>query len=648
MKNLFKQGNWYKTISQTVIMVLLGYMGFRIWIDTTYSTDFEAYCPLGGLQALGSYLTRGSLACSMSSVQIVMGLALMVGVLLFSKLFCGYICPLGTLSEWLGKLGEKFKIRFTITGIIDKILRILKYALLFITFYFSLKSSELFCKKFDPYYTITSGFNGEIVVLYATLAVMILVFGSIFLRLFWCKYLCPLGAASNIFKFWWWFIGIMAAYIVAHKFGIEMSYVWPLAVLSIGGYLLEVFRMRKAGPSLVHITRNEESCINCHLCSRKCPQGIDVAAMTKVSHVDCNLCGDCLNACPEHETLQINHRSMRWFPATAMLTLIVLGLILSSSWEVPTIDETWGTEEELANTSTYTHSGLKNIKCFGSATTFANQMRRVNGIYGVSAYVRSHTVKIRYDKNLLNEEKIQRLIFTPVKRIIDPLGNDIDSVIRITTKVDKFFDPMDVYYLQQLLSQESGACAFETEFGCPVLIHFYFPKNNIPSKKELKELIETRSLTYTLAGKENRVKLNYELVAVNDQAVMLSRMDYLKTMFIPTFMRFNKYNNYSGEVLKAYTIPMGQNADLKSRYSYLVSHLSNDPGVVGFETSLNEAGDEMGNIIFVDTLTSLKKIDQALHADSLKITKTNGETSKVPNPFVFNHKGEQKVWEKHE
>jgi ferredoxin len=648
MKNLFRHGNWYKTISQTVIIFLLGYMGLRIWIDTTYSADFEAYCPLGGLQALGSYLTRGSLACSMSSVQIVMGLALMVGVLLLSKLFCGYICPLGTFSEWLGKLGEKFKIRFTITGNIDKTLRVLKYALLFVTFYFTLKSSELFCKKFDPYYTITSGFNGEIVVLYATLAVLILVFGSIFLRLFWCKYLCPLGAASNIFKFWWWFLGIMAAYVVANKFGIEMSYVWPLAILTTGGYLLEVFRMRKAGPSLMYITRNEEGCINCNLCTRRCPQGIDVASMTKVNHVDCNLCGDCLSACPEHETLQINRRNMRWFPATALLTLIVLGLILSSFWEVPTIDETWGTDEELAHTSTYTHSGLKNIKCYGSATTFANQMRRVNGIYGVSAYVRSHTVKIRYDKKLLNEEKIQRLIFTPVKRIVEPLGNDIDSVIRITTKVDKFFDPMDVYYLQQLLSQETGACAFETEFGCPVLIHFYFPKNNTPSKEDLKELIETRSLTYTLAGKENRVKLNYELVAVNDEAVMLSRMDYLKTMFTPTTMRFNRYNNYSGEVLKAYTIPMGQNANLKNRYSYLVSHLSNDPGVVGFETSLNEAGDEMGNIIFVDTLTSLNSIDQALHADSLKITKTNGETSKVPNPFVFNQKGEKRVWEKHE
>ena len=126
-----------------------------------------------------------------------MGVILLVGVLLFSKLFCSYICPIGTISEWLGRLGDQLKIRYTIKGLGDKILRSLKYILLFITLYFTLQSNELFCKKFDPYFSVASGFNSDVVVLYASLAIALVIFGSIFIRLFWCKYLCPLGAISN-------------------------------------------------------------------------------------------------------------------------------------------------------------------------------------------------------------------------------------------------------------------------------------------------------------------------------------------------------------------------------------------------------------------------------------------------------------------
>lgn len=59
--------------------------------------------PFGGLQALGSYLVNNSLACTMSMTQIMVGVMLAVGVILFSKLFCGYLCPLGTVSEWMGQ-----------------------------------------------------------------------------------------------------------------------------------------------------------------------------------------------------------------------------------------------------------------------------------------------------------------------------------------------------------------------------------------------------------------------------------------------------------------------------------------------------------------------------------------------------------------
>lgn len=47
-------------------------------------------------------------------------------------------------------------------SIADKLLRVVKYVLLFTILYFTLSSSELFCKKLDPFYAV-AGFKGEIV-----------------------------------------------------------------------------------------------------------------------------------------------------------------------------------------------------------------------------------------------------------------------------------------------------------------------------------------------------------------------------------------------------------------------------------------------------------------------------------------------------
>ena len=114
--------------------------------------DVEKYCPFGGLEAFGSYLTNHSLACSMSMLQIMMGFALVAGILLCSKLFCGYLCPLGTLGETMGRLGRKLRLQveFRQDSIVDKLLRAVKYVLLFTILYNTLATSELFVKNSIP------------------------------------------------------------------------------------------------------------------------------------------------------------------------------------------------------------------------------------------------------------------------------------------------------------------------------------------------------------------------------------------------------------------------------------------------------------------------------------------------------------------
>ena len=525
-----KKHNLTKLLYQLAVFTALAYMGLRLWFDKVYIPDFEAYCPFGGLQAAGSFITRGSLSCSMTSMQIMMGAMLLAGAVLFSKLFCGYICPIGTISEWLGKLGDKLKVRVTLSEIADNALRSLKYMLLFVTFYFTLTSSELFCKKFDPYYAVASGFSVDVVILYALIAIGILIIGSFFFRFFWCRYLCPFGALTNIFKFSWWFIGILVLFTALSLIGIKISFIYPLLIITCTGYILEIILMHKVQPSFVHVTRNADTCTNCNLCSKSCPQGIEVAKMEKVEHIDCNLCGDCLYACPEKDTIQINRKNMNWLPGTLLGGLIVLGLILGSLFEFPTIDVKWGSKEEIANAGVFSKEGLKNIKCFGSSTAFANQMRKVNGIYGVSTFVGSHTVKILYDKTIYNDTIIQKLLFVPEKRILADLNPETDSVAVYSLAVDQFFDPLDASYLQYLLQQKTDACGYQSDFACPIIIRIYFPKGLQPEVEKLVDIIQSQSLTYKVEESTFKVRLKYKVISVSDKPDVIPITVYNQSM----------------------------------------------------------------------------------------------------------------------
>jgi len=99
-----KSNNIYRYILQYSILALLLYMLVRPYFDPSYLADFEAYCPFGGLQALGSYLLNQALSCTMTSAQIVMGVILFIGVLLLSKLF-------DNSSEGFSKIVDNIRIR---------------------------------------------------------------------------------------------------------------------------------------------------------------------------------------------------------------------------------------------------------------------------------------------------------------------------------------------------------------------------------------------------------------------------------------------------------------------------------------------------------------------------------------------------------
>ena len=132
-KNSTIKKNWPKYLLQWGVLAALVVFLTGI-IPSKESADPEAYCPVGGLQALTTWFVSGSLPCSMTTLQIVMGIALAAAVILFSKLFCGYLCPIGTVEDLLTKARKALHIRaITVSNgsMTDKILRVVKYILLF-------------------------------------------------------------------------------------------------------------------------------------------------------------------------------------------------------------------------------------------------------------------------------------------------------------------------------------------------------------------------------------------------------------------------------------------------------------------------------------------------------------------------------------
>ena len=184
-KSTFKS-NWPKYLLQWGVLALLVFFlsGLASLVFTDMNApDPEKYCPFGGLEALGTYFANGSLPCSMTSMQIAMGVVLAAAVVLLGKLFCGYLCPVGTVEDLLKKLRQAIGFNaFNINerSVADKVLRIVKYVLLFITFYMTLTASELFCKNFDPYYATATGFKGEITLWMSVAALALVLIPGLF------------------------------------------------------------------------------------------------------------------------------------------------------------------------------------------------------------------------------------------------------------------------------------------------------------------------------------------------------------------------------------------------------------------------------------------------------------------------------------
>ncbi|HEV2400396.1 MAG TPA: 4Fe-4S binding protein [Candidatus Sulfotelmatobacter sp.] len=224
----------------------------------------EGWLPIAGLMNLKYLLSTGHIP-GVHPAALFLFLSFLSIAFLFRKAFCSWLCPVGTLSEYLWRAGRQiFRRNFQLPRWLDLPLRSLKYLLLGFFVWAVGNMSADSIKEFmqSPYGVIADvrmlnffRYLGET----AAIVLAVLVVASVFIQNFWCRYLCPYGAL----------LGLVS--------------------------LLSPLRIR----------RSAEVCIDCAKCAKVCPSALPVDKLVSIKSAECTACMECVAVCPAKGALQL-------------------------------------------------------------------------------------------------------------------------------------------------------------------------------------------------------------------------------------------------------------------------------------------------------------------------------------------------------
>jgi len=299
--------------------------------------------------------------------------------LLLRRAFCGWVCPLGTIFDWLQAGARRLGLRpRTVPTWLDWPLGLLKYPLLAVILYFTYRTGELVLRGYDPCYVLLSRHGADITV-WAYVVTGVLVGMSVLLVLPFCRWLCPLAAV--------------------------------LAPFSRVG--------------LARVRRDEGTCLDCDGCSEACPVAIPVAAARQVTAARCLGCLECLEACPARAEGALTWGGPSWLGSRwprALMPILLLGGLglavgLALALPLPSYVQARG---ELPGENAVLEHQVQGLLCRGTATLFTHLLFRddleeVEGPLRLEAWPAPDggRARITYDPARTDPSAIRRALLTP-------------------------------------------------------------------------------------------------------------------------------------------------------------------------------------------------------------------------------------------
>ena len=289
----------------------------------------ERWCPFGGVEALYTYVADGAVPCSLGVSNFFVAAGVVLATLLVRRAFCGYACPVGAIAEWVGEGGRALGLpQYLVPERANRLLSLLKYGALAAILYFTYRAGELVFRGVDPCYALLSR-HGEDITLWAYVAGGVIVVGSLFLSVPFCRWLCPLAAFLAPFS--------------------------------------------KCG--VARVKRDPVRCVDCGNCRSACPMAIPVDTVAEVRHARCTLCLDCSAVCPPKARGAITWGLPRglsgalpcWVPA-GVLVLVLAGAVAAASlFPLPSYVFKRG---QVPAVTAETLLSVPQLTCRGRATSF--------------------------------------------------------------------------------------------------------------------------------------------------------------------------------------------------------------------------------------------------------------------------------------
>jgi polyferredoxin len=220
------------------------------------------------------YLSHLNLLIDLPKEQIILFAAsFFVPLVLFGRVLCGFVCPMGLVQDTLNATRQKTRTEgIALNERLYGRLATIKWV--FVMLFLGMCFAGLDFCNICPALTLSPGFSGFKASVYAGGFVMLFAFvGSFFKRRFFCN-ICPLGLIMGVF------------------------------------YKISLFRLKK----------DCTACTECGACYEACPMGIKEIYTERenpnVSTVNCIMCGECIRRCPEDNALSMTFCGIKVYTAS--------------------------------------------------------------------------------------------------------------------------------------------------------------------------------------------------------------------------------------------------------------------------------------------------------------------------------------------